>query len=56
MYGDAEKEYLKWKDKPWTEDDRFQTFRDAFLLDIADLEKKGITHPDFAKVKELLKK
>ena len=56
MYAEAEKEYLKWKDKPWTNDNSAKTFNGVFLLDIADLESKGITHPDFAKVKELLKK
>jgi WD40 repeat protein len=56
MYRESETEYLKWKDTPWTSDTRFKTFREVFLADIADLESKGITHPDFAKIKELLKK
>jgi hypothetical protein len=56
MYSEAEAEYLKWKDKPWTSDTQFKTFREVFLSDIADLESKGITHPGFAKIKELLKK
>jgi WD40 repeat protein len=55
QYSEAEKVYNTWKDKPWTTDDSFKTFREAFLADIADLESKGITHPDFEKVKKLLK-
>ncbi len=55
-YSDAEKEYLKWKDKPWTVDNSAKTFKEIFLIDFADLESRGITHPDFEKVKELLKK
>ena len=56
MYKEAEQEYNRWKDKPWTADKQFSTFREVFLEDITDLESRGITHPDFAKVKELLKK
>jgi WD40 repeat protein len=56
MYSEAEAGYLKWRDTPWTYDTRFKTFREAYLGDIADLESKGITHPGFAKIKELLKK
>jgi hypothetical protein len=48
--------YQKWKDKPWTTDQSYRTFREAFLSDISDLEREGISHPDFEKVKELLKK
>jgi WD40 repeat protein len=55
-YMKAEKVYSKWKDKPWTNDNSAQTFREVFINDISDMESKGITHPDFAKVKELLKK
>jgi WD40 repeat protein len=56
MYPKAEKEYLKWKDIPWTVTKDFKTYREAFITDIEDLESRRITHPDFAKVKELLKK
>jgi hypothetical protein len=43
-------------DKPWTATSDFKIYRETFLDDIRDLESRGITHPDFAKVKELLKK
>jgi hypothetical protein len=55
-YSEAEAEYKKLKDKPFTEDIRYKTFREVFLADIADLESRNIIHPDFVKVKELLKK
>lgn len=32
-----------------------QTFRAAFLSDLDELERNGITHPDFAKIRMLLK-
>ena len=56
MYDEAVKVYMKWKDVLYTEDVGSNTFRDIFLLDFADLERRGIYHPDFEKVKELLKK
>ena len=46
--------YLEWKDRPWTVDNSFKTFKEAFINDIAELESRGIAHPDFVKVKELL--
>ena len=55
-YAEAEKVYLAWKDKKWTVSIDFRTFNEAYLSDIADLERRGITHPDFEKVRELLKK
>ena len=56
QYTNAEKIYKEWKDKPWTATPEFKTYREEFLDDINTLEKKGVTHPDFAKIKELLKK
>ena len=55
-FNDAEKIFLRWKDKPWTVDSRADVFSGAFLYMQSRLEKRGITHPDFEKVKELLKK
>jgi WD40 repeat protein len=55
-FNEASKVYMKWKDKRWTTDESYQTFREAFLTDINDLESKGIYHPDFEKVKKLLNK
>jgi hypothetical protein len=48
----------KWKDIPLTgyESVKVYSFGDGFLYMINDLESKGITHPDFAKARELLKK
>lgn len=54
-HDEALKEYKKWIDKPWTVTADASTYREVFILDIEDLENRGITHPDFAKVKELLK-
>jgi hypothetical protein len=34
----------------------FKNFKEVFLSDFADLERRGITHPDFEKIKELLNK
>lgn len=45
--------YVKWKDKHFPKDSRF--CKEAFFLDIKDLEAAGITHKDFVKVKELLR-
>ena len=44
--------FIEWKDKQFDDD---RTWKEVFLADIADLEKAGITHKDFAKVRELLK-
>jgi len=43
--------YLELKDKT----DNERKFREIFLEDLNELEKAGITHPDMAKVRELLK-
>ena len=55
-FSEAEKLILKWKDRPAPKDALFKTYGEFFLSEITDLESKGITHPDFEKVKELLKK
>ncbi len=55
QYSEAEKAYNEWKNKPWTASAEFTVYRDAFLDDLRTLEEKGIIHPDFEKVKELLK-
>ena len=51
-YKKAEKIYIEWKDKHFPNDERLA--KEVFLKDIADLEKAGITHPDFEKVRALL--
>lgn len=43
--------YMKYKTKSWG-----KSFKQIYLDDIIELESHGIVHPDFAKVKELLKK
>ena len=56
---EAEKIYMTWKDRSWKtsgfEDvSRFETFGEAFLADLDELERLGIRHPDFAKARALL--
>ncbi len=46
--------YLAYKDKPWTADNRSKTFKESFLDDITNLERNGVSHPDFIKVKKIL--
>jgi tetratricopeptide (TPR) repeat protein len=55
QYDEAINIYNEWKEKTWSEDSQFKTFKEVFLIDITELESQGVTHPDFAKVKELLK-
>lgn len=62
----AEKLYRQWMDKPLNigveglletiGDDSYATFREVFLHDLKQLEKAGITHPDFSKIRALLEK
>jgi WD40 repeat protein len=52
QYEKAESLYLEYQDKPYND----KSYRETFLNDISELEKAGITHPNFEKVKELLKK
>jgi hypothetical protein len=56
MYDEAVKVYSKWKDKPYMPEEGFKNFKEVFLSDFADLERRGISHPDFEKIKELLNK
>ena len=56
QYDKAKSVYLEFKNKPWTSDNSAKTFKEVFLSDITTLEKASITHPDFEKIKELLKK
>ena len=51
-YAEAEKIYITLKDKPYNK----ATYRETFLADLNELEKAGITHPDIAKIRALLKK
>jgi tetratricopeptide (TPR) repeat protein len=51
-YKDAETIYRIIKDKPYNNG----TYTEAFLADFDELEQAGITHPDVAKIKALLKK
>lgn len=69
-YDQAEKVYRQWMDKPLNigveglletiGDDpsapSSATFREAFLQDLKDLERVGLTHPDFSKIRALLEK
>jgi tetratricopeptide (TPR) repeat protein len=51
-YQDAEQIYRRLKDKPHIDG----TYTQSFLADLDELEKAGITHPDVAKIRALLKK
>jgi len=53
QWNKAEPIYKEWKDKHFYGDVRF--CKELFLQDIADLEEAGINHPDFEKVRKLLK-
>ncbi|MFN0014773.1 MAG: WD40 repeat domain-containing protein, partial [Saprospiraceae bacterium] len=58
---EAEKVYTAWKDKSWKTSgfgdvSQYPTFREGFLADLDDLERRGITHKDFAKARALLEK
>jgi len=52
----AESVYSEYKDKPYTDDTQYTTFKEAFLADIEDFKSKGIINPGFEKMKNLLKK
>jgi hypothetical protein len=54
-YDEAVKVYSKYKDQPCPDIPEFKTYREVFQADIDDFEQKGITHPDFVKVRELLR-
>jgi hypothetical protein len=51
-YMEAEKIYIALKEKPYNN----ATYKDAFLADLDELEKAGITHPDIVKIKAILNK
>ncbi len=51
-YTEAEKIYLALKDKPYNN----ATYKETFFADLNELEKAGITHPDFVKIRDILKK
>jgi WD40 repeat protein len=52
-FEEANKLYEEYKDKQFTKQQK--TYRGFFISDIERLESKGINHPDFLKVKQLLK-
>jgi Leucine-rich repeat (LRR) protein len=54
QWAEAEAIYLKWKGKNFPDDNRLWDL--VFLAEIADLEKTGIIHPDFEKVKKIFGK
>ncbi|MTK53112.1 ATP-binding protein [Paludibacter sp.] len=53
-YKDAKKIYLELKNQPYPPKPS-KTFNYYILRDFDELEKAGITHPDIAKIRELLK-
>ncbi len=56
QYDKARSLYSEYKNKPWKGTNEFKTYREAFLEDIANLIKMGITDPNFEKIKEILMK
>jgi WD40 repeat protein len=54
-FDEASRIYLKYY-KGYMFDNFYRSNKLIYLDDIADLEKRGIAHPDFSKVKDLLKK
>jgi WD40 repeat protein len=52
-FDEASKLYLKYY-KVFMFTNAYKSYRVTYLEDIADLESRGITHPDFVRVKELL--
>ncbi|MDR8391782.1 tetratricopeptide repeat protein [Aliifodinibius sp. S!AR15-10] len=54
QYNEAEKVYLEWMDKEYPFDTGYETFRNAFLKDLEDLEAAGVTHPDVTRIRSLL--
>ncbi|MCX6256407.1 MAG: tetratricopeptide repeat protein [Bacteroidia bacterium] len=53
-FEEAKKIYMELKDKAFQMDPS-KTYKDMFLADFDEFEKAGITHPDVAKIRELLK-
>lgn len=47
--------YIKYKDKNIISTDEGQNYKSIFLKDLTMLESDGITHPDIAKIRALLK-
>ena len=43
--------YIKYKDEPY----RDKTYKEVFLEDLKALEDEGITHPDVARIRKILK-
>jgi WD40 repeat protein len=56
QFENAKRIINKWKNVPVTGFTGIQTFGEGFLALIDELESYGITHPDFAKAKDLLNK
>jgi len=56
QYDRAEKVINEYKNKSLTGIDNFKTYKEAYRHVIDLLEDRAITHPDFAKAKELLNK
>jgi WD40 repeat protein len=54
-FDEASRIYLKYY-KEYILNTPFKAYRLIYLDDIADLERRGIRHPDFSKMKELLNK
>ncbi|MEO1519063.1 MAG: tetratricopeptide repeat protein, partial [Bacteroidota bacterium] len=47
--------YSEYADQPWV-DERFPSFREAFLADLAEFELAGIRHPDVGRIRGILEK
>lgn len=47
--------YLDIAKRRWKADQRYETYREVFLSDLMDLESSGIHHPDFNRIRALLR-
>ena len=60
-WANAENVYTEFQDRSWKnsgfgDTSEHETFREAFLADLDELERMHLTHPDFAKARALLQK
>ena len=55
QYNTAELIIKKFKNKPFSASGNFKSYGEAYTYVLDKFEEKATTHPDFSKVRELLK-